>query len=86
MEKAYPPELEAFIQQELSEGHFDNEAELLTRALEVYRALKQRHDTLRATVNTAIAEADRGEATALDIETVVAAGYERLTNEGITTD
>ncbi len=86
MEKAYAPELEAFIQQELSEVHFENEAELLTRALEVYRALKQRHDALRATVNTAIAEADRGEATPLDIETVIAAGYERLTNEGITTD
>ncbi len=86
MQNAFTPELEAFIQEELSEGHFDNEAELLTRALEVYRTLKQRHDTLRTTVDTAIAEADRGEATPVDIETVIAAGYERLTNEGITTD
>ena len=86
MEKNYPPELEAFIQQELSEGHFDNETELLTCALEVYRVLKERHDTLRATVNTAIAESDRGEATPLDIEAVIAAGYERLASEGITTD
>ena len=84
MRNAYPPELESFIQQELSEGHFDSETELLTRALEVYRTLKQRHDTLRATVNSAIAEADRGEATPLDIETIIAAGYERLADEGIT--
>lgn len=84
MKNAYSPELESFIRQELSEGHFDSETELLTRALEVYRTLKQRHDTLRATVNSAIAEADRGEATPLDIETIIAAGYERLADEGIT--
>ena len=84
MEKTYPPELEHFIQQELAAGNFQSETELVNRALEVYRELKLRHDTLRADVERSLAEADRGEATPLDIEEVIARGTGRLAQEGIT--
>ncbi len=84
MEETYPPELEQFVQQELATGKYQSETELVNRALEVYRELKLRHDTLRADVETAIAQADRGEAKPLDIEEVIARGTERLSKEGIT--
>ena len=84
MPKTYPPELEQFVQQELANGKYHNEDELLVAALTVYREMKQRHEELRRDVHQAIAEADRGEAKELDIEEVIARGTKRLAHQGIT--
>ncbi len=82
MEKIYPPELEKFVRQELASGNFLSEADLLNRALGVYCELKKRHNALRLEVETAIFEAERGEAKPLDIEEVIARGNQRVSDEG----
>ena len=84
MAKTYPPELEQFVQQELANGRYQSEDELVIDALTVFREMKQRHEELRRDVQQAIAEADSGETKELDIEEVIARGCERLADEGIT--
>ena len=52
---------------ELASGEYQDESELLTQALIVYRELKTRHAALREDLEASIAAADRGEVAPLDI-------------------
>jgi Arc/MetJ-type ribon-helix-helix transcriptional regulator len=71
MATIFPPDLQGFIQQELASGDFQNESELLVRALEVYRELKTRDAQLRNEVQASIAAAERGEVTPLDMSQII---------------
>jgi len=79
-----PPELEAYVQQELATGAYRTREELIRDALSVFRDLRERHETLRADVARAIAQAERGEACEIDIDELIARGTKRLAAKGIT--
>jgi Arc/MetJ-type ribon-helix-helix transcriptional regulator len=64
---AIPSNLEAFVQQEVATGAVGSEQELVTRALELYREMRQRHAELKAKVDQSLDEAERGEVAPLDI-------------------
>ena len=84
MSVTIPPELEPFVEAELASGAFASEAELIAKALELYRQMKKRHEELRTEVGRSLDEAKRGDVAELDVEQVIARGYERLAQEGIT--
>ena len=67
-----PSDLQAFIQAEVSEGVATDEAAFLTKAVELYREMKQRHAELRAQVQRSREQADRGEARPLDMDSIIA--------------
>lgn len=71
MSLVFPPDLEEFVQKELTSGHFESEEALLTAALRVYRDLAGRHDELRRRIDAAVAEGDAGELAELDIDSVI---------------
>lgn len=79
-----PVELQPFIEQELATGPCKSEEELVARALLLYQEVKARHNELRTRVNRSLEQAERGEVAELDIEAVIARGYERLKSQGIT--
>lgn len=81
MSVSIPPELQPFIQQELANGI--SEEELVAKALVLYQEMKTRHNELRSRVQQSSEQADRGEVAELDIETVIARGYERMKSQGI---
>ena len=75
----FKPEVEAFVQQELESGRYTNLNDLLEQAIALLH--KRSHheswiETMRETVDDAIAELDRGEG--LDGEQVIAELYDRL--------
>jgi len=78
-----PAELEAYVQQELATGAYGTREELVRDALSVFRELRERHAALRADVQHAIDQAERGEAYEIDIEDLIARGTERLAAKGI---
>jgi Arc/MetJ-type ribon-helix-helix transcriptional regulator len=74
----YPPELQSFIKDELTLGHYQNENELLVNAVKVLQELSARHQSLRDDVMQAVHEADRGELRELDIEEVISKCQSKL--------
>ena len=64
----YPPEIEAYVREQVASGRFANESEFATAAFEVYRELEQRHRELRAEVQRSLEQAARGEVSPLDTE------------------
>jgi Arc/MetJ-type ribon-helix-helix transcriptional regulator len=79
-----PADLQPFVQTEMSTGRFENEGQLVTKSLELYREMKQRHDELRAQVQQSLEEAARGEVEEFDVEAIITRGRERLAREGVT--
>ena len=77
MPKTFPPELEQFVQQELANGDYQTEEELVIDALKVFRELKRRHEQLRADVQRSIEQAERGEVHPLDTDATKAAARRR---------
>ncbi len=84
MSVSIPSELQPFIQQELANGQSKSEEELVAKALVLYQEMKSRHNELRSRVQRSLEQADRGELAELDIEVVIARGYERVKSQGIT--
>ena len=79
-----PADLQPFVEAEMSTGRFENEGQLVTKSLELYRELKQRHDQLRAQVQQSLEEAARGAVEEFDVEAIINRGRERLAREGLT--
>ena len=69
-----PAHLHSFVQGELAGGAFAHEEELVGKALELYREMKVRHESLRADVQRSLDEANCGEVDDLDIEATIARG------------
>lgn len=84
MSVSIPSELQPFVQQELANGQSKSEEELVVKALVLYQEMKMRHSELRSRVRQSLEQADKGEVAEIDIETVIARGYERMKNQGIT--
>jgi Arc/MetJ-type ribon-helix-helix transcriptional regulator len=78
------PDLRAFVRRELADGRFENEEQLVAKALELYRELRQSHEQFRAEVRQSLEQARQGDVAELDIEAIIARGTRRLAEEGIT--
>jgi len=78
MHHAYPPDLLSFVQRELAAGAYSSEDDLLLEGVRLLRDLKLRHDQLRSDVAHAIAQADRGDTTPMDIEAIKIEGRRLL--------
>ena len=64
----YPPEIEAYVREQVASGRFADESEFATAAFEVYRELEQRHRELKAEVQRSLEQAARGEVSPVDTE------------------
>lgn len=69
---AFPPDLEAYVQQKIAEGRFQSREEFALAAARVYREMDERQKQLKADIQAAIAEADAGLCEPLDIEQIKA--------------
>lgn len=67
MSISIPTDLEPFVRQELASGSVQSEEELVTKALELYRELKSRHDDLRWQVQRSLDQAERGQVAPWDM-------------------
>ena len=65
---AFPPDLEAYVQQEIAAGRFQSREEFALTAARTYREMDERRKQLKADIEAAIAEADAGLCEPLDIE------------------
>ena len=83
MSVSIPSNLQQFILGEVAAGAAGSEAELVAKALELYREMRSRHSALAADVQRSLAQADRGDVAELDIEATIARGTNRLASDGI---
>jgi Arc/MetJ-type ribon-helix-helix transcriptional regulator len=70
MSVSIPTYLQPFVERELATGAFADEADLVTKALELLREMKTRHEQLRGDVQRSLAQAERGEVAPLDIQSI----------------
>jgi putative addiction module CopG family antidote len=68
----FPPDLEAYIQQKVTSGQFSSPHELTIEALRLYREIETKRAQLKADIQEAIDEADRGLCEPLDIDAIKA--------------
>ena len=68
----YPPDLEAYVQQKIDSGEFRSRDELAVEAVRLYREIEIKHAQLKADIQAALVEADRGLSKPLDIEAIKA--------------
>ncbi len=62
-----PSRLQPFVEAELATGAFADENELVAKALELFRELSGRYQSLRNDVQQSIEQADRGDVALLDM-------------------
>lgn len=74
----YPPQIEAYVQDQLATGRFADESAFATAAFEVFRDLEQRHREIQGDVRRSIEEAERGDTAALDMSAIKAELVEEL--------
>jgi putative addiction module CopG family antidote len=67
----YPPEVEAFIAEQLASGKFESESELATAAIRVVQELATRERKFREDLKRSIEQADRGEVEPWDLEQIL---------------
>jgi len=77
-----PPELEAFVQHELASGKYPSQAVMVCEGLRLLREREKRLQALRAEVQPALEQLDRGEGAPLDGESIKARGLKRLADRG----
>lgn len=70
MSDVLPPDLETYVRQKVDSGAFSSEKEFAAAAVRLYRDLETRHELLRADVQAALDESQRGESEPLDMETI----------------
>ena len=79
MSESLPADVREFVKQAVATGEFSNEDEVVVAAVRTFRELTQRHEALRADIQLAIDEFDRGEGQPLDladIKSEVARNYQ----------
>ena len=73
-----PNEIAAYVRAEVAEGAATDEVQFLSKAIELYRELKSRHEDLRAKVEASTQQAARGDAAPLDTEATKAEARRRF--------
>lgn len=69
---AFPPEIEAYVQEKLATGKFKSRDELAIEAVRIYREMESKHAQLKSDVEAALEEADRGLCKPLDVDVIKA--------------
>jgi Arc/MetJ-type ribon-helix-helix transcriptional regulator len=67
----YPPEVEAFVAEQLAAGKFEGESELATAAIRVVQELAARERKFREDLKRSLEQADRGEVEPWDLEGIL---------------
>ena len=78
MSVTYPPEIQAFVNEQVSSGHFQNEEDVTVEALRLLRDFTHRHRSLQQNVRQSLDELENNEARPLNMDDVIARGAERL--------
>lgn len=81
MAETLPPDLQQFIDQSVASGEFETPDACIAAALRAFRELKQRHDDLRADIQHAIEQSNRGESRPLDMSAVKAEARRRFSQQ-----
>ncbi|MFV1965993.1 MAG: type II toxin-antitoxin system ParD family antitoxin [Pirellulaceae bacterium] len=82
MSVSIPSELQPFIEQELAAGKSRDESELVTAALQLYREMNTRHAELRSQIQRSLDQADRGEVSSLDMDSIKGTLRDELDGSG----
>lgn len=72
-----PPEIRSYVRREVSKGEFNSEKDLMVEAVKVLRELRRRHARLRADIQSAIEQADRGQTARLDMNAIKRKAHKR---------
>ncbi|MCE9548120.1 MAG: type II toxin-antitoxin system ParD family antitoxin [Planctomycetia bacterium] len=81
MNVSIPSDFQQFILREIATGAVGSKEELVTKALQLYSEMRDRHSALKEDVQRSLAEAERGEFAELDMEATIARGARRLTSD-----
>ncbi|MFO0898926.1 MAG: type II toxin-antitoxin system ParD family antitoxin [Pirellulales bacterium] len=73
-----PSELTAYLNQEVASGRYASPSDVVVEAVRMHREIRDQYEQLRAQVQEAVAQADRGELRPLDVEWIKAEGRRRL--------
>ena len=78
----YPPDLEQFVAEQVATGMFRDREEFAVEAARLYQEMEARRAQLKADIQIAIDEADRGLVAPLDIEEIQAELIAELDENG----
>ena len=79
---AFPPELEAYVQEKIAEGRFQSREEFALAAASAYREMDHRRAQLKADIQVALDDVRAGRCAPLDIEAIQAELMEELDSNG----
>jgi antitoxin ParD1/3/4 len=78
MDISLPPDLEAFVHQQIEAGRYESEETVIIAALRLLQEHERKLEGLRAELRPALESLDRGEGLPLDMEDIIRRGRERL--------
>ena len=78
MESTYPPEIDAYVRDQLDSAEYASEHDLIVDAIRMHRELRTRHQQLRDDIRVGIESLDRGEGAPLDMDAIKAEVAERF--------
>ena len=78
MPATYPPEIQAFVNEQVSSGHFQNEEDVTVEALRLLRDFTQRHRSLQQDIRQSLDELEQGRAKPVIMEDVIARGADHV--------
>jgi Arc/MetJ-type ribon-helix-helix transcriptional regulator len=83
MDYQFPPDVARLVKEQMANGHFGSEDEVLRHALQAFSELRSREEELLADVRTGLDQADLGLAQPLDVSALIDRCALRLAQKGI---
>jgi antitoxin ParD1/3/4 len=77
-----PPDLDAFVHQQIEAGRYESVEMVIIAALRLLQEHERKLEELRAELRPALESLDRGEGIPLDMEDIIRRGRARLAAEG----
>ncbi len=77
-----PAEIEAFVRSEVADGAAVDEAEFVSKAVQLYREMKERHAELRDHVQMSLQQAGDGGASPHDMSAIIAELRQEMDDHG----
>ena len=77
-----PAEIEAFVRAEVADGAATDETDFVSKAVQLYREMKERHTELRSHVQHSLDQARNGEVSPLDMDGIIAELREERDDNG----
>jgi Arc/MetJ-type ribon-helix-helix transcriptional regulator len=78
MPVTYPREIQEFVSEQISSGHFQSEEAVTLEALRLLRDFTHRHRSLQSDLRQSLDELERGQDRPLNMDDVIARGEARL--------